>query len=156
MDDATNEATQQGPPRSADGRTAGGDGDRWHLELEHHLSSVPQARHWVVQRCAQAGVPPAALTVVELLTAELTANAVLHGLPPVRLDVERTAGGVRVAVGDAAPAPPVRRSVGPEATGGRGVALVDLLSSTWGVEERADGKTVWFTVDAVDPAVPGR
>ncbi|WP_337059909.1 ATP-binding protein [Kineococcus sp. G2] len=121
---------------------------RWHLDLEHHLSSVPLARHWVVQRCADARVAPAALTVVELLTAELTANAVLHGRPPVRLDVRCTPGLVRVAVDDADSTPPVRRTVGPEATGGRGVALVDLLSSDWGVEQHAAGKRVWFTVGA--------
>ncbi|NAZ86255.1 ATP-binding protein [Kineococcus indalonis] len=155
MDDATNEATDEaarpGAPRGAGERAGAGRVGRWHLELEHHLSSVPQARHWVVQRCARAGVPPAALTVVELLTAELTANAVLHGRPPVRLEVEGTAEGVRVAVLDADPSPPVRRSVGPEATGGRGVALVDLLSSDWGVEQRPAGKTVWFVVTAAAP-----
>ncbi|WP_432498222.1 ATP-binding protein [Kineococcus gypseus] len=157
MEDGTHESTQHpgrraAPPAGAGGRAAG----RWHLEVEHHLSSVPRARHWVVQRCAAAGVPAAVLTVVELLTAELTANAVLHGAPPVRLDLERTAEGVRVAVGDADPSPPVRRSVGPEATGGRGVALVDLLSGAWGVEEHAGGKTVWFTlVVTAPPATAG-
>ncbi|WP_432484453.1 ATP-binding protein [Kineococcus esterisolvens] len=155
MDDGTHLSTGT----THEGRPAPSTGDgavqRWHLDLEHHLSSVPLARHWIVQRCSAARVPAAAVTVVELLTAELTANAVLHGRSPVRLDLERTGEGVRVAVHDAEPTPPVRRSVGPEATGGRGVALVDLLSSSWGVEQRgaggASGKTVWFTVTAPGP-----
>ncbi|MCI2238169.1 ATP-binding protein [Paenibacillus sp. TRM 82003] len=154
MDDGTYQSAQRRPRESLRERDEDRTGtdpertaNRWHLEVEHHLSSVPLARHWVVQRCAAAQVPPGALTVVELLTAELTANAVLHGRAPVRVDLERTATGVRVAVGDAEKTPPVRRTVGPEATGGRGVALVDLLSSAWGVEQVAGGKTVWFTLD---------
>ncbi|WP_432501556.1 ATP-binding protein [Kineococcus arenarius] len=157
MDDGTHESTQRRPRESAGaldepvpGEERADTGERWHLDLEHHLSSVPLARHWVVQRCTAVRVPLPVLTVVELLTAELTANAVLHGRPPVRLDLRRTAGEVRVAVADAGSTPPVRRTVGPEATGGRGVALVDLLSSEWGVEQHGGGKTVWFTV-----ALPG-
>ncbi|WP_432492108.1 ATP-binding protein [Kineococcus auxinigenes] len=153
MDDGTHESTQRRPRESTGplGEPPGAEeradaGERWHLDLEHHLSSVPLARHWVVQRCTSVRVPIAVLTVVELLTAELTANAVLHGRAPVRLDLQRTPGEVRVAVTDADSTPPVRRRVGPEATGGRGVALVDLLSGAWGVEQHGDGKTVWFTV----------
>jgi hypothetical protein len=32
--------------------------------------------------------------------------------------------------------------------GGRGIALVDALSSGWGAETTPDGKTVWFEVAA--------
>jgi hypothetical protein len=30
---------------------------------------------------------------------------------------------------------------------GRGVLLIDELANAWGVEPRADGKTVWFEID---------
>ncbi|WP_432535549.1 ATP-binding protein [Kineococcus arenarius] len=152
MDDGTQQ--HDGTDAPAGAGCGGHAGDRWRLELAHDLASVPHARHWVVRRCAAMGVPPAAGAVVELLTAELTANAVLHGSPPVRLDLERAGEGVRVRVHDADPTPPVRRDVGPEATGGRGVALVDLLSSEWGVLQRTDGKTVWFTVGPRGPRGP--
>lgn len=121
---------------------------RWHVHLEHHLSSVPRARHWVLAHCAGLRVPTPRASVVELLTAELTANAVLHGSPRLRLELRHAHGEVRVAVEDGSPVEPVRRTVGPDATGGRGVALVDLLSDEWGVQRGADGKTVWFLLRA--------
>jgi hypothetical protein len=35
----------------------------------------------------------------------------------------------------------------PSATSGRGLAIVDALSTTWGVKtDRGVGKTVWFEV----------
>ena len=33
-----------------------------------------------------------------------------------------------------------------EATTGRGLAIVSILASDWGVETTADGKRVWFEV----------
>ena len=39
-----------------------------------------------------------------------------------------------------------------DATGGRGVGFVDMLSSEWGVIVDDSGKTVWFAVDLDDPS----
>lgn len=82
-----------------------------------------------------------------LLISELVANAVRHGLPPITIGL-RCVGTdtLEVRVHDDSPALPVlRRFEDADAEGGRGMALVDLLSDDWGVEEVPDdGKTVWF------------
>ena len=44
-----------------------------------------------------------------LTLSELVTNAVLHGRPPVRVDLSCTGGTLEIAVVDAAPAPPVLR-----------------------------------------------
>ena len=81
-----------------------------------------------------------------LLVSELVTNSVLHGGPPVvvarRLRRRGPAGaGPGRLVGAAGPA--ARR---PGDEGGRGLALVDTLSSDWGVDPQPDGKHVWFVL----------
>ena len=83
-----------------------------------------------------------------LLISELVTNSVLHGGPPIVLAVDCDGSGLHVRVRDGGPTMPVPRSADAAAESGRGMSLVDLLSSTWGVEPVADahgpGKEVWF------------
>ena len=54
----------------------------------------------------------------------------------------------RVSVEDPSVRWPVRRDVNADALSGRGVALIDMLASAWGVEGLGeDGKRVWFEVE---------
>ena len=83
----------------------------------------------------------------ELAVSELVTNAVLHARTPLTLAVRATpAGGVRVEVADASPVPLRVRRLGAAATTGRGLLVVEALSSEWGVEPlpAGPGKTVWF------------
>lgn len=86
---------------------------------------------------------------VTLIVAELSSNAVLHGLVPgrdfaLRLLRDRASGLVRVEVSDTHPARPVRLAPSAADDGGRGLLLVDALATRWGVMERlGPGKTVW-------------
>ncbi|MCI2239164.1 ATP-binding protein [Paenibacillus sp. TRM 82003] len=120
------------------------------LVVAPELSAVCTARHWVsdvVARCCATSGPQVDEDLVELLTSEVVANAVRHGQGPVTVEVACAEEHVRIAVTDASPTAPVVRHVGPEATGGRGMALTDLLATRWGVETAhppARGKTVWF------------
>ncbi|MFE9920221.1 ATP-binding protein [Streptomyces sp. NPDC005774] len=104
---------------------------------------------------------------VELVVAELAANAVTHGRVPGRdaeLRLSRDADGTRLRVevsdarGERLPVPAA--DGGPLTEGGRGLALVAALAEEWGVAERpgAPGKTVWALVaTSTDTSpVPGR
>jgi anti-sigma regulatory factor (Ser/Thr protein kinase) len=84
---------------------------------------------------------------VLLLTSELVTNAVLHAGSDVSLIVRCEDRTVRVEIEDHSTELPVPgRS--PDASAGRGLMLVDVMSGRWGIERRPMGKTVWFEVPA--------
>jgi anti-sigma regulatory factor (Ser/Thr protein kinase) len=86
---------------------------------------------------------------VLLATSEVVTNAVEHGAPPIELHVECVEHHLRVEVRDASPLPPRRREdqPSPAEVRGRGMVIVERCTNRWGVEEAADGKSVWFEVD---------
>jgi anti-sigma regulatory factor (Ser/Thr protein kinase) len=85
--------------------------------------------------------------VTELLVTELVANVVTHVGAPMTLRVQRADSAMRVEIDDPSTEVPVVRHPGVADEYGRGVLLVDQLATAWGVETRADGKTVWFELD---------
>ena len=130
----------------------------WRLALDHDVSSVPLARHWLMQLCHEHAIDPDLYDVLALLSTELVANAVLHGAAPVEVSVSLTGApesgtvepgvGVVVACTDGSPQLPTVKKVPVEATGGRGVALIDLLASAWGAQSQVGGKRVWFRLNS--------
>ncbi|MGW3990493.1 SpoIIE family protein phosphatase [Streptomyces sp. NPDC004830] len=79
-----------------------------------------------------------------LVVSELVTNALVHTDGQVRMDLTLINDRLRIAVADASPRTPVRpRSIGWEATGGRGILLVEALSATWGTLPVSGGKQVW-------------
>jgi len=120
------------------------------LQLVARPSAATAGRHWVKRTLAEQGVPADASDVIELLTGELLANAVLHGprSGDIRIRTWRTGQLISVAVSDESARAPVVKSPAPTTPNGRGMMLVDALSSAWGVDDRgAAGKTVWFSFD---------
>lgn len=110
---------------------------------------MAQARHWVLRRAVAAGVAGETGAVVELLTSELVANAVVHGPLDGVITVETSAPAdlFEVVVGDDSPVLPVVRNSEPLDEGGRGMMLVALMAATWGVRaEPGARKAVWFQV----------
>ena len=81
---------------------------------------------------------------IELLTSELVGNAVRHASSPFTVIVGYDGAAIRVEVGDGSPALPRRLQPGPEATGGRGIQIVEDVAARWGVVGTVDGKRVWF------------
>lgn len=90
------------------------------------------------------------LDVVTLLVSELVTNAVVHAESSVEVAVQLRPDTVRIDVMDEDPTVPTARHARPEELSGRGLALVETLSSEWGVEARDNGKSIWFEVPRPD------
>lgn len=95
------------------------------------------------------------LFAADLLTGELVANAFLHAGTEIAVQVNTSSDGARIAVTDGAPdRHVVPRHHDPEAMIGRGLQLVEAMSSRFGVSVADDTKTVWFEIRADDRAIP--
>jgi anti-sigma regulatory factor (Ser/Thr protein kinase) len=79
----------------------------------------------------------------ELTTSELVTNALVHGEGEVVLLVSEDDHGLRIAVRDGSAVVPRLRGSGPFDHNGRGLGVVDALSSDWGVTSHEGGKEVW-------------
>ncbi|MDQ6697369.1 MAG: ATP-binding protein [Actinomycetota bacterium] len=84
------------------------------------------------------------IDTASLLTSELVTNAVLHANSEIELRLAKEADLIRFEVEDHGRGRPKARHPAPEETSGRGLALVDTLSSAWGVTPIKSGKSVWF------------
>ncbi len=112
-------------------------------------ASVPAARRFAADQLDS----PEDAWLVGLLVSELATNVVEHAGTDfeVRLDIDRHR--IRVEVADGVARRPLLRRPRADATGGRGMVIVDELARRWGVEPTGGGKVVWFEVP-VHPAQP--
>lgn len=110
------------------------------------IQNVSRARKFAAEHAASVGTANTA-DVVELLVSELVTNAILHAGTEVTLKLSYDEGVLRVEVRDTLPGMGVRRGhYGTAATIGRGLELIEVLATEWGVEAGTRGKTVWFTL----------
>ncbi|MBT3164428.1 ATP-binding protein [Streptomyces sp. Vc74B-19] len=125
------------------------------LEIRPDPAEVGRARRWARSRLAGSGIgvdEPLAETLI-LLVSELVTNAVVHtGCPAVlRLSLPGQDAAeevtVRLEVADRSGRAPVPRCVDGDATGGRGLALVDGLADRWGWSTEGTGKRIWCELD---------
>ena len=102
------------------------------------------------------GNPTGADTDAVLLAlTELVTNSAKHGAGPVDVAMRRDVRQLRLSVTDRSDRLPVQPATGEDAEGGRGLALLDILATSWGVLLRMpSGKTVWcrFSAAAPDPS----
>lgn len=151
-------------PRLEGLRTAGGVTWRLrtYLELGALPGAVPCARRHATLVLSEWGLRPLAssvgLVVSELVTNALRACAGMRsgqfaghwsaGPPPIRLWLRSDGIRVLIEVWDGGDRLPVRRDAGPDAESGRGLMLVEYLSTGWGsyVPSDSTGKVVWATV----------
>ena len=120
--------------------------DRWLKSFAGEPGRVPEARAFAARALAGCPADETLLTCV----SELAANAIAHtasGAGGVfTVEVIRPADGVaRVAITDAGSSrEPSVCPADPLAEGGRGLALVAALASSWGHQRSAaGGRTVW-------------
>jgi anti-sigma regulatory factor (Ser/Thr protein kinase) len=83
---------------------------------------------------------------VKLVASELAANAVIHSRAPETVTVRYLGDKVRIEVVDRSSRQAQPHSAPAEAPGGRGLHLVEALSSAWGSEAIAGGKRVWCDI----------
>ncbi len=87
-----------------------------------------------------------------LVVSELANNAVRHGASPFRVLVSRAGDGVRIGIHDVAPGRPLQRSAAAEDLDGRGMAIIEALSTGWGCQRLSDGKFTWADLAAAPSA----
>ncbi|MDI1462675.1 ATP-binding protein [Catellatospora sp. KI3] len=114
------------------------------LGLSPDPQAPAEARDMLADGCALWDVPHPAHLVLRQICSELVSNAVRHARTDFTLELRDGPQHVHLAVHDhdpALPPPPLRRSAD-----SRGLLLVDVLASGWGIIPVDGGKVVWATV----------
>ncbi len=120
-------------------------------KFENDAVAVRAARQFALKNLP--GYSPEVLDVVELLVSELATNSVRHTESEFELRVSGDPRRIRISVTDRGTGWPAVQSLDPAALSGRGLALVEMLSSSWGISRSrsaAGGKTVWLVLDVAD------
>lgn len=110
-------------------------------------SSVGRARRFVRTMLVHWQADDVEFAASQALT-ELATNAVIHARTEFVVAIVWDRDVLRVDVHDGSVKPPVQRRYAPDAATGRGLALVERLCRSWGVDQQAEGKTVWCEITA--------
>jgi two-component sensor histidine kinase len=137
-------------------------------------TSTSRIRRRLQAAFAQWGLPAEIIEKALLVVEELVANAVDHARTPFRLTVDlrevpgspapdararreeghrltplaRSGRALRIAVDDQCPQPVSVRPFDACAARGRGLQMIEALTSRWGCDRTAAGKTVWALLPA--------
>jgi anti-sigma regulatory factor (Ser/Thr protein kinase) len=120
--------------------------DRVETLLPATPASPGVARRFVGSALRRWSGDESAVEAAQLLVSEVVTNAVVHADSEVRLVVIARDQRFRVEVTDRNTDPARLRLAGPDATGGRGLAIVEQIAWSWGSDRRSDGKVVWFEI----------
>jgi anti-sigma regulatory factor (Ser/Thr protein kinase) len=119
----------------------------YEMKLAAQPTSASRARDFVRQHLAEHGLLHLTDDVM-LVVSELATNAMVHAQTPFRVSLEAFGETLLLEVEDGSQTGPVSVAAQVLDTGGRGVAIVNLLSRDWGVDARtAGGKSVWAEFD---------
>lgn len=142
------------------------------LTLADTPNAVGLARLHTADILSCWGVRSDIVETVQLLVSELATNAVRHPkegeeeaspfsvrntVQTFEITLEITGDAVRLSVWDRDTRPPVLKEVGVEATGGRGIFIVAVMSRRWGhyPARGMPGKVVWAEVGLIHPSRAG-
>jgi hypothetical protein len=109
--------------------------------------AVRRARALAVDTCRAWGVFGPAAGVTELVVSELVGNSVRHAWTRVEVTLVRSPGRLNIAVRDYVSTP---ARIGGS---GRGLLIIDAVSSHWGCTQVGVGKVTWATLD-LSPSLP--
>jgi anti-sigma regulatory factor (Ser/Thr protein kinase) len=119
------------------------------IRLRCEPANARAARRFVVHSLHARGAEDLG-ELAELLTSELVTNSILHANTAITVRLTVIDQRLRVEVVDHSLAQPSPRHFGVEAATGRGLELVEMLASSWGVDMGDGGKTVWFELESSD------
>lgn len=117
------------------------------LRLDRDPSSVGEARRFLRSHLERWDADELEETAT-LLISEVVTNVVLHARTASELVLRFGADRLHVEVHDGSGLLPQGKRYGADATTGRGLGLLEALSTGWGAERTATGKYVWFQLDA--------
>jgi anti-sigma regulatory factor (Ser/Thr protein kinase) len=107
-------------------------------------SSVGEARSFVRDVLAETDAPADLVDSAVLLVSELATNVTLHARTHLQVSVRVDESDLWAEVKDWDSHVPQACHIPTDATSGRGLELLDILASHWGIRRDADGKVVWF------------
>jgi two-component sensor histidine kinase len=111
------------------------------LQLPLDMPAVRTARHavleWLEDDTAELR------STVALVATEMVSNAIRYGRPPIRLELTRADGHVRLVVRDEGGGEPKQRT--PGAGGGWGLHIVERLATRWGAA--AGATAIWAEIE---------
>lgn len=115
-------------------------------DLPADSTAASLARRFVVAVLTEWRVDQDVIDAAELCASELVTNAVIHSGTASTVTLRNDGDFVMVMVQDRGAGGAVHQptDLGVEAISGRGLSLVDALSSAWSAEHNTDGTTVWF------------
>ncbi len=138
------------PPGSRESSAESPDEYEPNRQLRQTLQPRPraagEARRTVTDALSRWGLAWLAESTA-LIVSELVTNAITHAHSVTILDLELTDHWLQVSVTDTSRALPQLRTPEPVAEHGRGVYLINLLATRWGVEHLASGKRIWAQLD---------
>lgn len=124
--------------------------------MPYSTRSILTQRHRLVRELNAHNVPIEVVYDLSVVLGELVTNAIEHGEPLTHggLAVCWGAwdGAVHVEVTDGGSAVPLATAAPTVATGGRGLAIVAALTTSWGVRSEPEAKTVWAALAVRQPA----
>jgi anti-sigma regulatory factor (Ser/Thr protein kinase) len=139
---------QGGTPKPGHNAGTRSSGPQWVMQWESlpPASAVPFVRDRLARVLADWGLTTEGGGPTQLVVTELVSNAMEHARAPIQLTVSFPGTCMRVEVHDAATEPPRQQPQDPWEARGRGLQLIDAVSSRWGWTTDAAGKTVWADV----------
>jgi len=112
------------------------------IDLPHALTSAGEARRFVTDKVTEWGLEDL-LDDALLVASELAANAVTHADSACRIRLSVNGATLRIDVIDTGAGTPEPQPPSWSEERGRGLHLVDALTTAWGLETVPEGKLVW-------------